>query len=52
MTLGSMVRPPVDILLREETKLPITIAEDPLSTVVHGSGMALDSLSTLKEVMI
>ncbi len=42
----------LDILLREETKLPITITEDPLSTVVLGSGMALDNISMLKEVMI
>jgi len=42
----------LDILLREETKLPITITEDPLSTVVLGSGMALDNISMLKEVTI
>ena len=41
-----------DILLRDETKLPITITEDPLSTVVLGSGMTLDNLSILKEVTI
>jgi len=39
----------LDILLREETKLPITITEDPLSTVVLGSGKALDNISILKE---
>ncbi|MBW1868795.1 MAG: rod shape-determining protein [Deltaproteobacteria bacterium] len=37
----------LDVLLREETKLPITITEDPLSTVVLGSGMALDNLFPL-----
>jgi len=42
----------LDILLREETKLPITITEDPLSTVVLGSGMALDNISMLKDVTI
>ena len=42
----------LDVLLREETKLPITITEDPLSTVVLGSGMALDNISMLKEVTI
>jgi rod shape-determining protein MreB len=42
----------LDVLLREETKLPITITEDPLSTVVLGSGMALDNISILKEVTI
>jgi rod shape-determining protein MreB len=38
--------------LREETGLPITITEDPLSTVVLGSGKALDTISILREVAI
>jgi len=42
----------LDVLLREETKLPITITEDPLSTIVLGSGMALDNIAMLKEVTI
>jgi len=42
----------LDILLREETKLPITITEDSLSTVVLGSGKALDNMNVLREVMI
>ena len=42
----------LDKLLREETGLPIIIADDPLSSVVLGSGMALDNLDILKEVMI
>jgi rod shape-determining protein MreB len=40
------------MLLREETGLPITITEDPLTTVVLGSGMALDNIDTLREVMM
>jgi len=42
----------LDVLLREETKLPVTITEDPLSTVVLGSGMALDNITMLKEITI
>jgi len=42
----------LDVLLREETKLPITITEDPLSTIVLGSGMVLDNIAMLKEVTI
>jgi len=49
---GGALLKDLDVLLREETKLPITITEDPLSTVVLGSGMALDNLSMLKEVTI
>ncbi len=48
---GALLRN-LDILLREETKLPITIAEDPLSAVVLGAGRALDEISLLKEVTV
>ncbi|MBL7205040.1 MAG: rod shape-determining protein [Desulfobacteraceae bacterium] len=48
---GSLLKN-LDVLLREETKLPITITEDPLSTIVLGSGMALDNIAMLKEVTI
>jgi len=42
----------LDVLLREETGLPVMLADDPLSAVVLGSGKALDEISLLKEVMI
>jgi rod shape-determining protein MreB len=42
----------LDKLLHEETRLPITITEDPLSNAVTGSGKALDSLDTLRELMV
>ena len=48
---GSLLRN-LDVLIREETGLPVTITEDPLSAVVLGSGKALDELSLLKEVMV
>lgn len=48
---GSLLKN-LDILLREETKLPITITENPLATVAIGSGKALDNLSILREVTI
>ncbi len=52
LTGGGSLLKNLDVLLREETKLPITIAEDPLTTVVLGSGKALDNLAILKEVAI
>ncbi|TET88461.1 MAG: rod shape-determining protein [Desulfobacteraceae bacterium] len=52
LTGGGSLLKNLDILLREETKLPITITEDPLSTVVLGSGMTLDNISILKQVTI
>jgi rod shape-determining protein MreB len=42
----------LDKLLREETGLPITVTDDPLSTVALGSGKALDSIEILKQVII
>lgn len=52
LTGGGALLKDLDVLLREETKLPITITEDALSTVVLGSGKALDNISLLREVMI
>ncbi len=48
---GSLLKN-LDLLLREGTKLPVTVTQDPLSNVVLGAGKALDNLSILKEVMI
>ena len=38
----------LDVLLRERTGLPVTIAEDPLTCVVMGSGKTLDEPEFLK----
>ncbi len=42
----------LDVLLREETGLPVVISEDPLSCVVLGSGKVLDELDLLKRVTV
>ena len=42
----------LDILLREETGLPIMIAEDPLTAVVLGSGKALEQIDILSDITI
>jgi rod shape-determining protein MreB len=42
----------LDILLREETGLPVIVAEDPLSAVVLGTGKILDEIDLLKKVSI
>jgi rod shape-determining protein MreB len=52
LTGGGALLKSLDRLLREETSLPITVTEDPLSTVALGSGRALDNLEMLREVVI
>ena len=42
----------LDVLLREETGLPVMVSDDPISAVVLGSGKTLDHLDLLKEVTI
>jgi rod shape-determining protein MreB len=50
LTGGGALLKHLDLLIREETGLPITVADDPLSTVARGAGIALDQLDVLKEV--
>ncbi len=52
LTGGGALLKNLDKLLREETGLPITVAEDPLSTIAIGSGMTLNNLDFLKQVII
>ena len=52
LTGGGALLRGLDALIREETGLPVTIADDPLSAVVRGAGMALDQLDILKEVTV
>ncbi|MBI5018307.1 MAG: rod shape-determining protein [Deltaproteobacteria bacterium] len=46
---GALLRN-LDALLREETGLPIVVADDPLSCVALGAGMALDEIKLLREI--
>ncbi len=48
---GALLRN-LDVLLREETGLPVTLAEDPLTAVVMGAGKVLDELSLLRDVTV
>jgi len=52
LTGGGALLKNLTILLKEETGLPINIADDPLSAVVLGSGKTLENLDLLKEVSI
>ena len=48
---GSMLRG-LDLRLREEVNLPIITVENPLTTVVMGTGKVLDELDLLKKVSV
>jgi len=50
LTGGGALLRDLDVLLREETRLPITITDDPLITVVLGAGKALSNLSLFREI--
>jgi rod shape-determining protein MreB and related proteins len=52
LTGGGSLLKNIDVLLREETGLPVMVCDDPVSAVVLGSGKALDHLELLKEVTI
>lgn len=42
----------LDVLLKDEMRVPITVAENPLLTVALGAGRALDNLSVLRDVLV
>src|SRR5215471_3731783 len=48
---GSLLRG-LDRLLAEETGMPVTLTDDPLGSVVVGTGRVLEELETLKKVLI
>ncbi len=48
---GALLRN-LDTLLREETGLPVSLADDPLTSVVMGAGRTLDEISLLRDVSI
>jgi rod shape-determining protein MreB and related proteins len=39
-------------LITFETKIPVTVAEDPLTTVARGSGIVLEDLGNLKNIIV
>jgi len=48
---GALLRR-IDVLIRQETGLPVTIAENPLTAVVAGVGKMLDELEMLRRIAI
>jgi rod shape-determining protein MreB len=52
LTGGGALLRNIDVLLREETGLPVMVCDDPISAVVLGSGKTLDHVELLREVTI
>ena len=50
LTGGGALMNNLDVLLREKTGLPVSIAEDPLTCVVMGSGKVLNELALLRQL--
>lgn len=48
---GALLRN-LDKLISQETGLPVRVAEDPLTCVALGAGIALDNLDKLKDIML
>jgi len=52
MAGGGALLPGLDMLLREETGLPVTVAEEPLLSVVQGVSQALDDIDLLEKISV
>ena len=48
ITGGGALLDGIDLLLKEKLKVPVTIAEDPLTCVVEGTSIMLDNIKLLK----
>jgi rod shape-determining protein MreB len=52
LTGGGSLLKNLDRLLREETGLPVSVAEDPLSSVVLGTGKMLSDFELLRKISL
>lgn len=48
---GALIRG-LDVIINEEFKLPVYVADDPLSAVARGAGLVLEELSVYKPVLV
>lgn len=42
----------IDRLISEQTEMPVKLVEDPLTAVVRGTGMVLEDIDALKDVLV
>ncbi len=52
LTGGGALLKNLDKVIKEETGLPVSVTDDPLSTVVIGSGKALEEIDMLRDVLV
>ncbi|MGE0109248.1 MAG: rod shape-determining protein [Bdellovibrionales bacterium] len=52
LTGGGALLRNLDLVLRHATGLPVSVGEDPLSCVAHGTGRALEEMRTLKNLLV
>lgn len=48
---GGSLLPDLDLVLEEETGLPVRVAADPLTTVAHGTSVFLECLDDFKDIL-
>jgi len=52
MAGGGALLPGLDTLLREETGLPVTVADEPLFSVVQGVSQVLEDIDLLEKISV
>jgi rod shape-determining protein MreB len=52
LTGGGALLHNIDVRLREETGLPVALADEPLSCVATGTGLAMEQIRTMREVFV
>ena len=52
LTGGGALLKNMDFVIREATGLPVSIAEEPLSCVALGTGMCLEEMKVMRNVLI
>ncbi|MFA6466433.1 MAG: rod shape-determining protein [Patescibacteria group bacterium] len=52
LTGGGALIKGLDVLIAQETKMPVHITDEPLTAVVRGTGKVLDDLENLREILL
>ena len=52
MTGGGSLLKGIDQIIRERTNVPVNVAEDPLLSVVRGTGIVLENVKKYEDVLM